>query len=179
MQDFGSCHISNPDTQQTLGQINIMDVKSQPNSIPWPPIITVGSIVIAVAAHWLIPINWIAPASAYLWPLGIITIIAALAIDVWAFKTMRNASTTILPTKGADNLVTIGPFAWSRNPIYFANVMLISGIAIAAGSSWMLLAAAAAAYLIGTLAIKREEAHLSARFGRQWHDYAAKVRRWI
>ena len=36
-----------------------------------------------------------------------------------------------------------------------------------------------AAMLTQHLAVKREEAHLEARFGKAFREYAKKVRRWI
>ncbi len=155
------------------------DYNEKPNTIPGPPIITIGSILAAWLVHIFVPIDWLYSIHGLIWPLGVVMIIAALSIDVWAFKTFDAASTTIMPNKAVKNLVTHGPFAWSRNPIYVGNVVLIVGIALVSANSWMLLAAAEAAVLIEKLAILREEAHIKANFEQEWSAYSAKVRRWI
>ena len=155
------------------------DYAEKPNTIPWPPIITIGSIVLALVVNYFVPIDWLYELSGVIWPLGILMVVAALSIDVWAFRTFKAGKTTIMPNQAVSNLVTNGPFAWSRNPIYVGNIVLISGIGIATGNSWMLLAAAEAAVLIDKLAIRREEAHLKANFEMEWSEYSARVRRWV
>lgn len=67
----------------------------------------------------------------------------------------------------------------SRNPIYLANVVTFIGAALTFYSAWFLLAALADALLVQQLAIKREEAHLAARFGEEWRAYATRVPRWL
>ena len=106
-------------------------------------------------------------------------VILALAIVAWAFVTFNNIDTTILPNKAASHLATNGPFRWSRNPIYAADIIIISGIALASGNAWMLITAAIAIFAIEEFAIKREEAHLKAKFGQDWNEYSRRVRRWI
>ena len=87
--------------------------------------------------------------------------------------------TNIRPDRPAETLVSSGPFAFSRNPIYVGNVAIIFGLSMTKGSLWYLLLAPVVFLLIQELAIKREEAHIAARFGEQWTHYAATVRRWL
>ena len=155
------------------------DFKEKPNTIPWPPIITIGAIIIGWIAQRFEPLDWIADISQLLWPLGVLMVVVALSIDVWTYLTFKQMNTTILPTKAASNLAMSGPFRWSRNPIYLGNIMLISGIALASGNAWMLITAAVAIFAIEEFAIKREEKHLLAKFGSEWTNYTTRVRRWI
>ena len=106
-------------------------------------------------------------------------VLAALGIVGWAFVTFKNINTTIMPNKAASHLATDGPFRWSRNPIYVADIMVISGIALASGNVWMLITAAIAVFVLEEFAIKREEVHLQTKFGAEWTDYTKRVRRWI
>jgi len=155
----------------------LIDFKRKPNTIPWPPIILVSAII----CGWLVQKIWPMDTldGTTLWPLGVVMIIAALATDIWAFRTFNHAHTTIMPNKHSDHLVTHGPFAWSRNPIYVGNVVLISGIGLVSGNFWQLIAAATAGILIENLAIKREEKHLELNFADKWQDYSSRVRRWL
>jgi protein-S-isoprenylcysteine O-methyltransferase Ste14 len=57
--------------------------------------------------------------------------------------------------------------------------MITAGLGFMSGIIWFLPLALVAAMLTQHLAIKREEAHLEARFGKAFRDYAKKVRRWI
>jgi protein-S-isoprenylcysteine O-methyltransferase Ste14 len=92
---------------------------------------------------------------------------------------MARRRANILPHRAATALVTDGPFAWSRNPIYLGNTLLLSGCGLAFGNAWLLVGAAVAAIAVTVLAIRREEAHLASRFGDAWMAYAARTRRWF
>ena len=61
------------------------------------------------------------------WPGGRWPALAALALDISAALAFRRHRTTIMPNRPATALVTGGPFALSRNPIYVANTLLVGG----------------------------------------------------
>jgi protein-S-isoprenylcysteine O-methyltransferase Ste14 len=148
----------------------------RPNSVPWPPLIYIGMAIIAVVLNWIRPLGLDWPLLKYI---GAILLVIAIAIEVWSFLTFRKHRTTIMPNKGADHLITSGPFAHSRNPIYVANTILVSGIGLYFGNLWLILAAFIAAILTQELAIKREEKHLALKFGEAWRDYTTRVPRWL
>ena len=70
-------------------------------------------------------------------------------------------------------------FDGRETPIYVADILIISGIALATGNAWMLITAAVAIFALEEFAIKREEVHLKAKFGPDWNEYSRKVRRWV
>lgn len=109
------------------------------------------------------------------WSLGL----GGVALFVWALLTLRSANTTVLPDKGADHLVTSGPFRRFRNPIYLAQVMILLGLAEATKNPWFVVFAFLHGLLVTVLAIIPEERHLEARFGEAYLDYKARSRRWI
>lgn len=156
------------------------DRTARPNAVPWPPILYGGGAVLAVLLHQAAPLpGWWVGAR---WPavrwLGEAMVVAGIALDLWTMATMWRAKANILPHRAATALVTWGPFAFSRNPIYLGNTILLLGAGLAFGIAWFVPLAFAAAVLTGRLAIAREEAHLNARFGRAWREYALRVRRW-
>ena len=69
-----------------------------------------------------------------------------------------------MPHKAASQLMMSGPFAHSRNPIYLANVMLVTGFGFALGSRWYLFGAVVLFFLLSELAIKREETAFGSQF---------------
>ncbi len=154
--------------------------KDTPNRLPWPPMIYAAALFLGAISGYFLPVPWpVSPTSDFLVAIGGLMIAAALFIDFKAMRTMANAKTTIMPNKGSDHLVTKGPFALSRNPIYLANTLITIGAGLMFGIVWFIPLAFIAAFLTQELAIKREEAHLDARFGKAFRDYAKKVRRWI
>jgi protein-S-isoprenylcysteine O-methyltransferase Ste14 len=156
------------------------DIKETPNTLPWPPLIYGAAILIGALSGYLLPTPWVgSPTSDFLLAIGGLMIAAALFIDYSAMRTMSKAKTTIMPNKGSAHLVTSGPFSFSRNPIYLANTMITIGLGFMSGIIWFLPLALIAAMLTQHFAVKREEAHLEARFGKAFREYAKKVRRWI
>ena len=109
------------------------------------------------------------------WMLGA----TGLCLDLWGIVTMRRANTNILPHRGADVLVTWGPFRFTRNPIYVANTVLLFGVGIVLENYWFIACMVVADCFVDRLAIRREEIHLAARFGQSWINYASRTPRWI
>lgn len=74
-----------------------------------------------------------------------------------------------------EGLATSGPYACTRNPLYFGSALLAVGFAVA-GHSWIgaaLIAGYFAAFYPAVM--KREEAELRSHYGRAYEEYAARV----
>ncbi len=153
---------------------------SVPSSVPWPPILYLAAIAIAIALHLLYPLPWIGePLSSLLFAVGWVILALAVLLFTAAVRTLRRGGTTVMPHKPSAHLVTAGPFGFTRNPIYLADTMIVIAMGLVLGSVWFLLCALVAAAATTRLAIRGEERHLAERFGKRYRDYAAKVRRWI
>jgi protein-S-isoprenylcysteine O-methyltransferase Ste14 len=82
-------------------------------------------------------------------------------------------------TRSDHELVTWGPFAYVRHPIYSALFVWMIGMAVAFGHVWGLIAGVPL-YWIGTLLrIREEERLLHARFGAGYEAYAKRVKRFL
>lgn len=156
------------------------DLRDRPNHIPWPPLLFAGAALIALGLQAILPLPWPEGAWAAVLAMGGLFLGAAgLALDLATLLAFRRHETTVLPHRGATRLITDGPFRFSRNPIYLGNTLLVAGAGLVFGIAWLIPAALAGAYATGKLAIDREEAHLAARFGQDWADYAARTPRWL
>lgn len=148
--------------------------------MPWPPLIYLCAVAIAIVLGLLYPLPWLGGLLAdLLFAIGWLTVVAVAALWFTAFKTMTAARTTLNPNGVPAHLVTSGPFAVSRNPIYLANTLLLIGIGLIGGMGWFILLAFVASFATSKLAIRPEEKVLAAKFGKRYRDYAKKVRRWI
>lgn len=157
------------------------DRRATPNTIPWPPLLYGGAALLALLLDRAAPLppGWIGahwPAVRYL---GCLLLLAGVLLDLWAMATMWRRKSNILPHRAATSLITHGPFAISRNPIYLGNTCLLFGGGLAFGIAWLIPAAFLAAAFTSHFAIAREEAHLNARFGAAWREYSLRVNRWI
>ena len=75
-------------------------------------------------------------------------------------------------------LVTSGPYAVSRNPMYLGWALLQLGAGVVRGSWWMVAAVAPAAARVHR-EVRREERMLDGVFGDQFRRYRATVPRYL
>jgi len=74
-----------------------------------------------------------------------------------------------------EGLATTGPYAWTRNPLYFGSALLAAGLAIASGA-WAAAAVVAAFFLAFYPAtLRSEESELAREYGEAFREYAARV----
>lgn len=72
-------------------------------------------------------------------------------------------------------LAISGPYAWTRNPLYFGSAFLAAGF-IVAGHSWAAGALVAVYFGVFYYAVMRnEESDLRVRFGAAYDEYCARV----
>ena len=100
-------------------------------------------------------------------------------IALWAVWEMRRARTGIPVHHPVTALVTGGPFAWSRNPIYLAFNSVYLGGAVLLNSWWPVLLLALVLIALHHLVITREERFLTVKFGESYRLYSSRVRRWL
>jgi protein-S-isoprenylcysteine O-methyltransferase Ste14 len=156
------------------------DIAQRPNRIPWPPIVYLAGIAASIWLDVLYPLPWFgAPFADILFAAGFLLFAAVVALYVTTLRAFARAKTTVSPVKGADHMVTTGPFSFTRNPIYLANTLLLIGGGLVSGNPWFFVFALICAFATQKLAIEREERHLEAKFGKRYRDYAKKVRRWV
>jgi protein-S-isoprenylcysteine O-methyltransferase Ste14 len=113
-------------------------------------------------------------------PVGLIVIVVALAILLWAMLQFRFANTQLLPNSETNNaLVTNGIFAITRNPMYLAMTVFCIGGALWFGLIPMLLASLIMFAIANWVFIPFEEAKMRRQFGEAFDAYTKRVRRWL
>jgi protein-S-isoprenylcysteine O-methyltransferase Ste14 len=148
-----------------------------PNSIPWPPILFLSALALGWAGTAFLPLPLARPVPVA-WTGGVIAL-AGLGLMAWSFIAFARAKANIRPDRAATHLIDTGPFAISRNPIYLSEALLLAGLGLWQGSLWHIVALTLFLPAVSLLAVRREEAHMEARFGEGWRNYAARVRRWL
>jgi protein-S-isoprenylcysteine O-methyltransferase Ste14 len=100
-------------------------------------------------------------------------VVAAVALTGWSLYATRT-----IHLKRPDRLVTSGPYALSRNPMYVAWAALAVGAGLARNSMWMLVGATIGAAFVHRDVLK-EERDLTTRYPEQFPLYAAAVPRYL
>ncbi len=103
----------------------------------------------------------------------------AMALFSYSVRQLRAAGTPVPGNTPTTVIVRTGPYRFGRNPIYLAFSLLHLGIAIWVNSLWLIATLIAAVALMALVVIPREERYLEGRFGAEYRDYKASVRRWL
>jgi protein-S-isoprenylcysteine O-methyltransferase Ste14 len=104
---------------------------------------------------------------------------ATVWLFVWAARTMGRNWSIVARTRGDHALVTAGPFAWIRHPIYTAMFLMMIALAIGLGHVARLFIAVPL-YALGTaIRVRIEERLLRTAFGSAYEEYANRVKRFI
>jgi len=142
-----------------------------------PPIIFASGFGAAFILERLLPLRLF---TAYPFKLcGWFFAVASMLIAFGAIAMMLKAHTNIHPHRAADHLVSGGPFRFSRNPLYLAQVLLTIGAALYWDIGWAIVTLAPVVIILQNYVIRREELHLEAKFGVEYAEYKRRTKRWI
>ena len=142
-----------------------------------PPLVYLAAIVIGALIHLAVPLPVLPRTLAV--PLGASLVVFAIALFSSSVAKFRAAGTPVPARKPTVAIVRRGPYRFSRNPIYLAFSLFQLGIAIWVNSAWLLLTLVVAVMLMHSTVIPKEEQYLERRFGAEYLDYKASVRRWL
>lgn len=106
---------------------------------------------------------------------GTAVAVAGLAFSVWARRRLGRNWSAIVTLKKDHELVTDGPYALVRHPIYTGLLFAFLGSAIARGH-WSGLLATALFYLSALRKYRLEERWMRERFGLAYEAYRARVK---
>lgn len=110
---------------------------------------------------------------------GLMALLLATSLAAWGIREMRRLGTPIEPGLIPVRLVTSGPFRFTRNPLYVAQLLVLAGLATMVNSAWLAFGTGVLLLLLDRLVVAREEAVNTRTFGTQFTAYASRVRRWL
>lgn len=142
------------------------------NNIPIPEAHLVG-LIIGTAIHIFLSkpvfqLVWIGHVIG--WPIIVIGI-GLCAWSVLEAKEMSIATPNIL--------LTSGPYAFSRNPMYVGWTLIYLGVSFVVNSTWITLFLPVVILYIHIMDIRKEEQMLDEQFGEEYRQYRKQVRRYF
>lgn len=142
-----------------------------------PPIWLIGAIALVWLQVWLWPgLTTTFPGQDLL--RGVL-ICSGLGLILWALWAFRRHATSAVPHQMPDQIITSGPFAFSRNPIYLGDLLILVGV-IAGYGAWPSLVLVP---LLQMILVRRfiapEEARMKENFGAKFDAFASQTRRWL
>jgi protein-S-isoprenylcysteine O-methyltransferase Ste14 len=143
----------------------------------WPPVAVGTPLALGLLASWVFgdPL----PTGGVTTGLGWLLVIAFVGWNGWALLTMAHHRTGLLPGSATVTIISTGPFALSRNPLYVGLLALSAGLSLLAGSLWALLLLPVEWALLRWGAVLPEERYLTATFATSYVEYTRRVRRWL
>ena len=142
-----------------------------------PPLLYGAALVIGAGLEWLRPTT-IGLGRVPL-VLGLVLVVAGFAIALTGALALRRAGTNIPPHLPTTQIVTDGPYRYSRNPLYLALTLIYAGVGLIADDLWILILLLPLLLLMHWGVIAREERYLEGKFGATYRQYKEKVRRWL
>lgn len=110
---------------------------------------------------------------------GLVIGAAGIALVAWTVVTFSRAGETLSPVVRPDRLVTAGPLAVTRNPLYLGVVTTVAGIAVLAGSPAVAGYTVVLAVVYHGIVVLVEEPKLEGTFGDTYRSYCDEVPRWL
>ncbi len=112
--------------------------------------------------------------------LGFSIVIVGELLRLWGVAFAGSETRTTGPV-GGTFLVTTGPFAYVRNPLYLGNMLIYVGIGVMSNAlfPWLMIAALTYFLLQYSLIVSLEEEHLDVAFGEEYQRYRASVPRFF
>ena len=108
--------------------------------------------------------------------LGSLLIVLGEWLRIWAVG-FAGGSTRTRTLGAARDLVTTGPYAHVRNPLYLGNLILSVGVCVVANVYWMIAVLTIGFLIQYTPIIRSEETYLLDASGNRYRTYCAAVPR--
>ena len=143
-----------------------------------PPLAWALAVVAGFALNLFEPLPFLPSDLPVVW-LGGPIFVFALVLFAWSIATITRAGSNVPGTLPTTTIVETGPYRFSRNPIYLAMFIGLTGLGIAFNDLWLPILLAPFALAIRYGVVAREEAYLERKFGDVYRDYRSRVRRWL
>ena len=111
--------------------------------------------------------------------LGLTSITLGAILFVWSLNTLRRHKTAIHMRHKPTRLVTRGPYAYTRNPMYVGFLLVTVGTALLFANVLAFIGPILFFAFATMFIIPFEEAVLSRKFGKPYHSYRKKTRKWV
>jgi protein-S-isoprenylcysteine O-methyltransferase Ste14 len=111
---------------------------------------------------------------------GLVPLILGFVLLLWCVRDFFvSGKGTLAPWSPPKNLVTIGLYRHSRNPMYVAIALMLGGWALAFASLSLAIYAVFVIAAFHLRVVFGEEPWLARTHGAKWDEYKARVPRWL
>jgi protein-S-isoprenylcysteine O-methyltransferase Ste14 len=145
-----------------------------------PPVVVGLALIVGLVLEWAFPLGpGLAKAPAWLISIGAVVFAAGAVLAGLAIRGFGRAGTSVPTFRPTTALVTTGPYALTRNPIYVGGSAAFAGLGLMLASPWLVGLVIPIVLALHFGVILREEAYLARLFGDAYRDYCRRVPRWL
>lgn len=135
-----------------------------------------GVVAFAVPITWLIATGH----TRLVHPLGLVPLLVGVVALLWCVRDFYvSGKGTLAPWAPPANLVAVGLYRYTRNPMYVAVTLIVLGWALSFGVRGLLVYAVVLAVGFHLRVVWGEEPWLARTHGARWREYADRVPRWF
>jgi protein-S-isoprenylcysteine O-methyltransferase Ste14 len=156
---------------------NVHEAKDTPGVVAHPPLIYAVPLITGLLIDALFPVPFLP--GLLTWVPGPPLIGGGLIIGLLGDRALAAAGTNRSPYAPTTELVTRGPYRFTRNPLYLCVTLIYAGIAILANALWAALLLPFVLVVMRWGIIECEERSLERKFGEEYLRYKVRTQRWI
>lgn len=155
----------------------ILPKSDRPRILFFPP----GIAALTFAAGWFLQwsLRWKRLSREWTQPLANLWLGIGVLLLAWALLTFRRGATPANPYLPTRTVMQSGPYRFTRNPMYVANMAIYAGTALYLQWLGPLVLLPVLFLLLHFGVVRKEEAYLAARFGDAYLSYLKRTRRWL
>jgi protein-S-isoprenylcysteine O-methyltransferase Ste14 len=135
-----------------------------------------GMVAFIIPAAWL----WYTDRTQLNQPLGLIVFAVGVVGLLWCVRDFYvSGKGTLAPWAPPEQLVIVGLYRYSRNPMYVSVALVLFGWAIAFGSLALYIYTLLVVTAFHIRVVRSEEPWLARTHGSDWERYISQVPRWF
>ncbi|HKK92402.1 MAG TPA: isoprenylcysteine carboxylmethyltransferase family protein [Longimicrobiales bacterium] len=151
--------------------------ETNPSGAIHPTLFLVLWGVLGFGLRWIQPLEFTGPE--FLGTAANTLTVTGIALFVWSAIELRRHGATLEHKDATKELVTSGPYRFSRHPIYVALTLLLLGFALDVSDWWFVILTVAFWAAVQWFTVRKEDAWLAREFGAEHARYRDSVRQWI
>jgi len=129
-----------------------------------------------------VPVAWLF-ASAHtrlVQPLGLVPLLGGTVGLLWCVRDFYvSGKGTLAPWAPPAQLVEVGLYRYTRNPMYLSVTLILLGWSVSFGLAGLAIYAVVVAIAFQLRVVFGEEPWLARTHGARWYEYARRVPRWL
>src|SRR6201993_1598145 len=144
-----------------------------------PPLVFLGAIIAGVIVQRMaIPLSLKLAAGIRL-AVGVLILVCGTSLLISARIWFTRTRQSPIPWKPTPELILQGPYRFTRNPMYVGVTLFVIGLGLTVNNLWISLFAAPALMAVHFIAVLPEERYLAEKFGENYQNLLARVRRYV